>query len=66
LRDATQNIEESPLSSLFTVLYLMDKYQTFSVNFLAKNAYSDNNGLKIFSNKIRKYNLAAEDGLVKT
>jgi len=44
----------------------MDKYQTFSVNFLAKNAYSDNNGLNIFSNKIRKYNLAAEDGLVKT
>jgi len=38
----------------------MDKYQTFSVNFLSKYAYSYKNGLKIFSNKISKKNPAEE------
>jgi hypothetical protein len=38
----------------------MDNYQAFSANFLAKNANSDKNGLKIFSNKISKYNPAEE------
>ncbi len=36
----------------------MDKYQTFSANFLVKNGYG--------AKKIHKYNLAAEDGLAKT
>ena len=40
------------LFSLLSGSYLMDKYQSFSANFLAKNANSDKNGLKIFSNKI--------------
>ena len=28
----------------------MDNYQTFSADFLAKNAYSDKNDLKVFFN----------------
>ncbi len=33
---------------LLSGTYLMDKYETFSANFLAKNAYSYKNSLKVF------------------
>jgi len=51
---------------LLSATYLIDKYQSFSANFLAKNAYPNKNSLQVFFKKIRKYNLAAEDGLAKT
>jgi hypothetical protein len=66
LCDATQNTEKHHLYSLLSATYLMDKYQIFSAYFLAKNAYPNKNSLQVFFKKIRKYNLAAGDGLAKT
>ena len=48
LWDATQNTEKYHLYSVLSGTYLMDKYQTFSVNFLALNAYTEKNGFKVF------------------
>ncbi len=52
LCDATQNTEKHHLYSLLSGSYLMDKYQTYSANFLAKSAYSRKNSLQVF---LRKY-----------
>jgi hypothetical protein len=57
---ATQNTEKHHLYLLLSGTYLMDKYQTFSANFLANNAYADKDSLQVFSKKIGKYNPSVE------
>ena len=60
LWDSPERTEKYHLCSALSGTYLMDKYQTFSANFLAKNAYSGKYSLLVFSGKIRKYNETVE------